>query len=701
MKMYRILFLVVTALMGAAEIYADDFLLSVSGSWKMMRGDDLQYAMPEYDDSAWPDVTLPSKNLMPADTHQLFEGAEMADTEIKKGYVWYRKKISLDKMPNSNLLLQIREIMNADAIYFNGKQIGSSGRFPPEFRSGWSKFRSYSIDRGEMRVGENLISIRVYFDAEAWIVGPMEIVDYETGSGQKMIQDFFLNHAMQVFSFILITLFFFFVYFFIRRRQEKEYLYFALATLSLSVTIALQYFENFYPDVHISSENILRITQSALVAFPSFLSLFFHSYIFRKIHPARLVATLLFPLIGIGFMLYASDRSGIFFYRNIFLLGFPIFFIDGIVLSYRNPDRGDKKGRFFFIGLLPTILLGVHDILAFGLNVLNSSIALFVYGFPIFLIIIAGHLIDRFIRSLNEAEQLNVILRDMMESISRFVPVQFIKYLHKDRISDVVLGDAILNNMTVLFMDIRNFTKLSSQMTPEANFRFLNSFLNRMEPPINKHMGFVDKFIGDAIMALFSESSDEAVMAAIEMRQELSSYNDERSKRGLTGIDIGIGINAGEVILGTVGSANRMDTTVIGSTVNLASRIEHLTKIYSIPILITKSVLLKLVDPNRYCIREIDLIRVRGVEEPVAIYEVFDADTIDQRDLKTRQKFQFQNGVMEYRRGNFDSSMHIFMNCLHENPADIPLQIYVNRCRNLLSQPPGAPWMGITDNIYN
>lgn len=147
-------------------------------------------------------------------------------------------------------------------------------------------------------------------------------------------------------------------------------------------------------------------------------------------------------------------------------------------------------------------------------------------------------------------------------------------------IKDVELGDQIQKQMTVFFSDIRSFTELSESMSPMENFNFINSYLKRINPIIRKHNGFIDKFIGDAVMAIFPESPEDAISAAIEIQLEVRKYNSHRHNNGYRPIQIGIGINTGSLMMGTVGDSNRMDTTVIGDTVNLASRLESLTKQY-------------------------------------------------------------------------------------------------------------------------
>jgi class 3 adenylate cyclase len=193
-----------------------------------------------------------------------------------------------------------------------------------------------------------------------------------------------------------------------------------------------------------------------------------------------------------------------------------------------------------------------------------------------------------------------------------------------------------------MFTDIRAFTSLSEKMTPQENFKFINTYLSRMEPIINQFQGIIDKYIGDAIMALFPNSADDAVQAAIAMLKQLVKYNQGRRNAGYKPIQIGIGIHTGRLMLGTVGGQNRMDSTVISDAVNLASRVEGLTKTYGIPLLITEQTKSRLTDVSQYQIRCLDHVTVKGKMETVTVYEVFDAEPAAgfERKAKTLPYFE-------------------------------------------------------------
>jgi predicted ATPase/class 3 adenylate cyclase len=263
----------------------------------------------------------------------------------------------------------------------------------------------------------------------------------------------------------------------------------------------------------------------------------------------------------------------------------------------------------------------------------------------------------------------------------RFVPRQFLQFLEKESIIDVKLGDQVQREMSVLFSDIRDFTTVSERMTPEENFKFINSYLSRMSPVISRHHGFIDKYIGDAIMALFSGSADDAVKAGIAMLHTLTTYNQHRQSLGYVPIQIGIGINTGSLMLGTVGEQNRMEGTVISDAVNLASRVESLTKDYGASMLITQHTFCHLQDSNQYATRLVDRVKVKGKSETVSIFEVFDADPSEIREGKLITRTVFEEALLLYNQQKFREAEQVFADCLRLNPMDKVAQIYQQRCR--------------------
>lgn len=215
-------------------------------------------------------------------------------------------------------------------------------------------------------------------------------------------------------------------------------------------------------------------------------------------------------------------------------------------------------------------------------------------------------------------------LKKTLESFERFVPEKFLQVIAPRGIENIEVGEFAKRNMTILFSDIRGYTALSESQTPEETFKFLNEYISYVVAAIDENGGFIDKYIGDAIMALFDEShTDNALKAAIAMQSEIAKFNQKRSQMGLTPIASGIGIHRGVVVMGTVGSTFRIDSTVIGDAVNVSSRIESLTKIYNCEVLISDSVVDALTNPEEFRLEQVEeSVKVKGKETAIALYRL-------------------------------------------------------------------------------
>ncbi|MEN9598674.1 MAG: hypothetical protein RL596_985 [Bacteroidota bacterium] len=266
------------------------------------------------------------------------------------------------------------------------------------------------------------------------------------------------------------------------------------------------------------------------------------------------------------------------------------------------------------------------------------------------------------------------------KSYSRFVPNEFLQLLNKESIIDIKLGDQKQYEMTVMFSDIRNFTGLSEQMSPKENFDFLNGYLKKIGPIIRSHNGFIDKYIGDAIMALFPGGPDDAVKAAVDIKKYLAIYNEKRTSTGFPQISSGFGIHTGSMILGTIGEMERMESTVISDAVNLGSRLEGLTKHYGVSILLSESAYEKLSTCTAYHYRRIDKVRVKGKEKLVTVYEIFDGDNKSVFTTKQEINPLFENALYTYESKKLKEAGALFKQILEKFPEDIPSQIYLNRC---------------------
>ncbi|MFH1463265.1 MAG: ATP-binding protein [Pseudomonadota bacterium] len=280
------------------------------------------------------------------------------------------------------------------------------------------------------------------------------------------------------------------------------------------------------------------------------------------------------------------------------------------------------------------------------------------------------------------------------KAYARFVPREFLRLLGKERIEDVEQGDQVQRHMAVLFADIRGFTSLSEELTPRENFNFINSFLSRMGPIIRKHGGFIDKFMGDGLMAIFPGDGADALRAAVGMNDELHRYNGHRANCGYRPIRIGIGVHYGSIMLGTVGEQERMDGTVISSAVNLAARLEDLTKHFRVPVIVSGDILDLLGEGQDPARRHLGRVLLKGKHQAVDVYDVFEGEQLERRSLKVATRPRFEEGVRQYAAGEPEAAARAFRAVLARDPEDQAAAYYVERCVTLAAIGLPESWDG-------
>ncbi|WP_028842356.1 MULTISPECIES: CHASE2 domain-containing protein [Thermodesulfovibrio] len=290
----------------------------------------------------------------------------------------------------------------------------------------------------------------------------------------------------------------------------------------------------------------------------------------------------------------------------------------------------------------------------------------------------------------------------IIEKKSKFIKKAFSSYIAPELVEIIIKNPDKLRLggekriITVIFSDIRNFTTISESLNPEQLVTLLNNYLDPMTKIVLKHKGMLDKYIGDAIMAVYNapvdlkEHAREAVLTALEMLKELKSLNEKFAMMKFPQIGIGIGINTGEAITGNMGTEKRFDYTAIGDTVNLASRLEGLNKFYGTKIIISESTFNGIVNKEQIFIRELDLIRVKGKKEPVKIYEVMEEDSPLISVVK-----DFEKALHLYRNCMFKEALKIFT-YIHEEFSDQVSSIYEERCKDYILNPPPSDW----DRVY-
>ena len=265
----------------------------------------------------------------------------------------------------------------------------------------------------------------------------------------------------------------------------------------------------------------------------------------------------------------------------------------------------------------------------------------------------------------------------LTRTIQKFIPRQFVDHLSKHGGMELKLGHADEDEVAILFCDIRGFTGLSEHMRPQQLMQFLNSYFCRMNEPIHQNRGFIDKFIGDAIMALFDhpggtpqQKAADALQAALDLRIALSMYNADRKKSQYEPLGVGIGLHYGPVILGTVGCEDRMDTTVIGDSVNIAYRLESLTPRFNADIIVSATMLETLGSGYAVKTRLLDWVRVKGRQAPIEIYEVLDHLSEDEQKRRFSVQTHIAAGLACRIKCDWDGALLHFYKAVGKYPQD-------------------------------
>jgi adenylate cyclase len=288
-------------------------------------------------------------------------------------------------------------------------------------------------------------------------------------------------------------------------------------------------------------------------------------------------------------------------------------------------------------------------------------------------------------QNIHEANVREEALRRVYEATTKFVPYEFIQSLGHHVITDIKLGDHVEKLVTVLFSDIRDYTTLSEKMTPEENFKFVCSFNERMGPAIRKNNGFINQYLGDAIMAIFPGNASDALKAAIEMQLILDDMNTERSKHNQHPIQIGIGMHTGPLIMGITGDHFRLDAATISDTVNTSSRIESLTKYYKAGIIISDASYRQIPNKNDFHLRHLGLVQLKGKQERISVYECFSANNKDELQKKMTTLFLFNEGVTHYLNRSFKNAKRSFQEVIEIHPNDSTAHFFSTKAEQLIS----------------
>lgn len=277
-------------------------------------------------------------------------------------------------------------------------------------------------------------------------------------------------------------------------------------------------------------------------------------------------------------------------------------------------------------------------------------------------------------------EKENLIKKTNLE-YEKYVPKQFLKFLGKNSILELELGNQVQKEVTTMFCDIRNSTATSSTLSLEDNFNYINSYLKVVSPLVRKHGGFVDKYLGDGILAVFMKA-ENAMECAVQIVKAIEQKN--KSSVATPSMDVGISLNTGEVVFGVVGEEERKSPTIISDTVNLASKMENINKFFHTKIIFSKRTLNSLRNEYPLSYRFIGTLTLED-KDYLSMFEC-----LDSYDKRTREKLEsvkvtFEQGVRYYNLGKYHNAKENFQLVLKRAREDRVAYMYYNKCEQKIS----------------
>ncbi|EJP15858.1 adenylate/guanylate cyclase domain-containing protein [Leptospira interrogans] len=569
------------------------------------------------------------------------------------------------------------------------------------------------VDSSLLRSGENLLTFRLIGDAPASFLSKnVDLGFYIDGDYSLTTEQKLSGEISTLINLCLNTIYVFFGFYhlliYVKRREDLYNLYFGIFSVFMALYSLSR--SNIAFEVIYDTTWITRIEYSSVSLLAPLFLLFMQDYFYGRAKFSKV----LFAILILNVVIALTTLLEPFRYTMTSLRLWQISILPTLVYLLYFMSKAvylrKKDAILLATSMFTVVFIAVYDVI--DSIFFQSGIRFTQFAYFLFVVALTTILANRFISLYRQSEDLNIELSQQKLELARqknaffrFVPVQFLNVLGKNSAVEVNLGDSVLKEMSVLFTDIRSFTTISEQMTPEENFRFINDYLASMEPVVQRHEGFVDKFMGDGILALFSgdgeitrshqTSADKAILAAIEMKKKVQTINAQAKDSHFRGLKIGIGINTGNLMLGTVGSRSRLDTTVIGDTVNVASRLESLTNLYRADILITKSTLSAMTIADNLAIREIDSVVVKGKTDPIIIYEIYEADEPLIRKLKDATLSLITRGIILYKVADFQEALINFEQALKIFPEDIVPILYRKRCQEYITSPPTGNWVGV------
>ncbi len=659
---------------GAAAL-TQDRLIPLAGEWEFH----------------WQKLLPPEQaSATPAEDYIQSPGYWNSRREDRPGYPAYgfstwvlTVRLPDDAPPGQTYGLKVPRMVTAYRLWVNGRPAASNGRVAASREQGAPQYRNetyYFTPRGSSIQVVCQISNYHYRNGGMWLpvsLGTQKAVSRNRNT--SIAVDLFLCGSLLIMALYHMVLYLY-------RRNDKTALFFGLfcftivaRILATGETAATYFFPDFSWELLVRMELLPHAVGGLLFLY------YFNNLHGRSIHPRLLQFFSATGVVFGGALLFLPARLS-----NHLVVPMELNLVFGILVIVTAAVRTAflrREGWLILSGGLGIFFLTTLNDILFARQIISTAY-LVPAGLFILIFSQAVLLAKMFSNSFKRTEYLSHEMRNLNQSMKRFVPDEFLRFLGKRSIKDIHLGNQTLQEMTILFSDIEAFTTISEMMNPQENFNFLNSYLKRMVPPIRKRQGFVDKYIGDAIMALFPRDPSTAVRAALDMHRILRTYNGDRARSGYPPIRFGTGIHTGSMMLGIIGENRRLESTVISDSVNLASRIERLTRTYGLDILISEATLNSMENPDQFRHRMVDVSSVKGKARRIRVYEIYDHQDEETVRLKDQTKPLMEKAIQAYLAGRLEETRDGARQVLLHHPQDLVAQLYLSRARDALEAAP-------------
>ncbi|EMY69098.1 adenylate/guanylate cyclase domain-containing protein [Leptospira vanthielii] len=589
------------------------------------------------------------------------------------GHASFRIKLKLAEDLHETMALTVLEQDTSYAIYVNGKYLGGSGKPGTNANEYTPQVKSTIVVLPETSNITIDLYVANYVHRKGGIWNDIVLSTYTKAESRLTKRK--INETMLSSILTFVGFFFFVMYFYNRDGKHTMGIFlFSVAVLLRTISTGERILLEF---VDLPYSFLLRLEYLSWYWSAPLLYHYFYT-IFPEDFSKRMGTFfyILSSILTIGLLLppvYFTETASIY----------PIAFVaNGIIIFiylYRAYKKKRMESKPLLFGMLLVLVAATNDVLHAESYIHTTYIAPASVVIFVFLQVITFGRIVR--QTMTKTLEFAQEQKQLSNSFSRFVPTEFLYHLGKTDIRSVDLGDQVQKRMTILFADIRSFTEFSERLTPKENFDFLNSYLQRVGPIIRHNNGFIDKFIGDAVMALFPYDINDAVKAAVEMQDAIRIYNGHRANCGYIPVEVGIGIHTGNLTLGILGEHKRMEGTVISDAVNLASRIEGITKLFSSRIVISADTFIEASEGLGYHYRLLDRVAIKGKTESVFVVEVLDGYEPEKASRLISIKDDYTLALDAFRRDDFEEAMDGFSKLLDKNPDDSVSRLFLDRCR--------------------